>query len=166
MTRLDASDVRVDYRIEALPSNHEAPMKAFRASLVAVLVGCGPGLHKDTDARVPAGTFLITSEQIEKSGARTAWQVLKQSAPMLQTAEDRNGRPAKLGRRGRTSLLLDEAPMIMLDGVRIPDFRALDDIDAQSILTIYIYDGVEGTTYYGTNSGTGVIVIKTKDGQS
>jgi len=46
------------------------------------------------------------------------------------------------------------------------DFRALDDIDAQSILTIYIYDGIEGTTYYGTNSGSGVIVIKTKAGQS
>jgi hypothetical protein len=50
--------------------------------------------------------------------------------------------------------------------VRIPDFRSLDDIDAQSILTIYIYDGIEGTTYYGTNSGSGVIVIKTKSGQS
>src|SRR5207248_1053700 len=106
------------------------------------LVGCGPGLHKDTDARVPAGTFLITSEQIEKSGARTAWQVLKRSAPMLQTSDDRNGRPAKLGRRGRATFVLDDAPTILIDGVRIPDFRALDDIDAQSILTIYIYDGI------------------------
>ena len=53
-----------------------------------------------------------------------------------------------------------------MDGVRLPDFRVLDDIDAQSIFTIYIYDGIEGTTYYGTNSGTGAIVIKTKDGQS
>src|SRR5690348_12259102 len=141
-------------------------MKAFRASLVAALVGCGAGLHKDTAARVPAGTFLITAEQIEKTGARTAWQVLKQSAPMLQTSEDRNGRPAQLGRRGRTSFLLDDAPAIVLDGVRVPDFRTLDDIDAQSIFIIYIYDGIEGTTYYGTNSGSGVIVIKTKAGQS
>jgi outer membrane cobalamin receptor len=115
---------------------------------------------------VAPGAFLITAEQIEKSGAHTAWQVLKQDAPMLQTTEDRSGRPTKLGRRGRTSFLLDESPTILLDGVRIPDFRSLDDIDAQSILTIYIYDGIEGTTYYGTNSGSGVIVIKTKSGQS
>lgn len=141
-------------------------MKALRASLVVVLLGCAPTVQKETSARLPAGTFLITAEQIEKSGARTAWQVLKQSAPMLQTTDDRNGRPAKLGRRGRASLMLDDSPMILLDGIRIADFRALDDIDAQTISTIYIYDGVEGTTYYGTNSVSGVIVIKTKDGQS
>jgi len=141
-------------------------MKALHASLVVALVGCGPAVKHDVTARQPSGTFLITAEQIEKTGARTAWQVLKQSAPMLQTSDDRNGRPAQLGRRGRTSFLLDDAPTILLDGVRIPDFRALDDIDAQSIFTIYIYDGIEGTTYYGTNSGSGVIVIKTKAGQS
>lgn len=139
-------------------------MKAFHAPLVALLLGCGPAVHKETPTGLPPGTFLITAEQIEKSGARTAWQVLKQSAPMLQTSDDRNGRPSKLGRRGRTSFVLDESPTITVDGVRIPDFRSLDDIDAQSILTIYIYDGIEGTTYYGTNSGSGVIVIKTKDG--
>ena len=141
-------------------------MKAFHASLVALLLSCGPGVQREMPAGVPPGTFLITAEQIEKSGARTAWQVLKQSAPMLQTTDDRNGRPAKLGRRGHDSFLLDDAPMIMLDGIHVADFRALDDIDAQSIFSIYIYDGVEGTTYYGTNSGSGVIVIKTKDGQS
>ena len=140
-------------------------MKASHASLVALLLGCGPAVRNET-SHVPAGTFLITAEQIEKSGARTAWQVLKHNAPMLQTSDDRNGRPAKLGRRGRASLMLDDSPMIMLDGIHIADFRALDDIDAQSILSIYIYDGVEGTTYYGTNSVSGVIVIKTKDGQS
>ncbi|HEY6158257.1 MAG TPA: TonB-dependent receptor plug domain-containing protein [Gemmatimonadales bacterium] len=141
-------------------------MKALPASLVVALVACGPAVKHDVADHPPSGTFLITAEQIEKTGARTAWQVLKQSAPMLQTSDDRNGRPAKLGRRGRTSFLLDDAPAILLDGVRVPDFRALDDIDAQSIFTIYIYDGIEGTTYYGTNSGSGVIVIKTKAGQS
>lgn len=141
-------------------------MKALPASLLLALVGCGPATNQNGSNLLAPGTFLITAEQIEKTGARTAWQVLKQNAPMLQTAEDRNGRPTKLGRRGRTSFLLDEAPTILLDGVRIPDFRSLDDIDAQSILAIYIYDGIEGTTYYGTNSGSGVIVIKTKSGQS
>jgi len=141
-------------------------MKALTASLVVAVLGCGPATQRATHSDLPPGTFTITAEQIEKSGARTAWQVLKQRAPMLQTGEDRNGRPSKIGRRGRASFLLDEAPMVLVDGVRLPDFRSLDDIDAQSILTIYIYDGIEGTTYYGTNSGSGVILIKTKDGQS
>ena len=139
-------------------------MKALTTSLVVLWLGCGPAVRHGTSSGVPPGTFTITAEQIEKSGAHTAWQVLKQRAPMLQTSEDRNGRPSKIGRRGRASFLLDESPTILVDGVRVPDFRALDDIDAQSILTIYIYGGIEGTTYYGTNSGTGAIVIKTKGG--
>jgi len=139
-------------------------MKALLLSLAVALVGCGPAANQNADTVASPGTFLITAEQIEKSGANTAWQVLKQHAPMLTMQEDRNGRPQSMGRRGRSSFLLDEAPMVLLDGVRVPDFHALDAIDARSILTILIYDGVEGTTYYGTNAVSGVIVIKTKDG--
>ena len=141
-------------------------MNALTASFVVLLLGCGPAVQRDTNSGAPPGTFTITAEQIEKSGARTAWQALKQHAPMLQTNEDRNGRPASLGRRGRASLYLNDSPAVLLDGIRIPDFRTLEDIDAQSILVIYIYDGIEGTTYYGTNSVSGVILIKTKAGQS
>ena len=139
-------------------------MKRRHASLVVMLLGCGPGVHSGGSNAGPAGTFLITAEQIQRSGARTAWEALKQNAPMLTLRDDRNGRPASMGRRGRSSFLLDEAPVIMLDGVRVPDFHALDTIEAQSILTIVIYNGVEGTTYYGTDAVSGVVVIKTKDG--
>src|SRR5690242_18490380 len=140
-------------------------MKALPASLLLAVLGCGHATGHAAANPPPPGTFLITAEQIEKSGAHTAWQVLKQNAPMLTLRDDRNGRPASMGRRGRSSFLLDEAPMIMLDGVRVPDFHALESIVAQSILTIVIYDGVEGTTYYGTDAVSGVVVIRTKDGR-
>jgi len=140
-------------------------MKALPASLLVALLGCGPAVHQSASSPAAPGTFLITAEQIEKSGAHTAWQVLRQEAPMLQLNEDRNGRPASMGRRGRSSFLLNEAPVIMLDGVRVPDFHALETIEAQSIFTILIYDGIEGTTYYGTDAVNGVVVIKTKDGE-
>lgn len=140
-------------------------MKALPASLLLAVLGCGPATNQNGSNLAAPGTFLITAEQIEKWGAQTAWQVLKQGAPMLTLQEDRNGHPTGMGRRGRSSFLLDEAPMIMLDGVRVPDFHALDTIEAQSILTILIYDGVEGTTYYGTDAASGVILIKTKDGR-
>src|SRR5881398_437844 len=76
-------------------------MKALTASFVVVLLGCGPATQQGSKSDVPPGTFTITAEQIEKSGARTAWQVLKHQAPMLQTRDDGNGRPASLGRRAR-----------------------------------------------------------------
>src|SRR5437870_11037102 len=111
-------------------------MKALPASLLVAFLGCGPAVHQNAAGPEAPGTFLITAEQIEKSGAHTVWQVLKQHAPMLTMREDRNGRPQSMGRRGRSSFLLDEAPMILLDGVRVADFHALQSIDAQSIFTI------------------------------
>ena len=140
-------------------------MKALPAWLVVTALSCGPAMNQNANQLAAPGTYLITAEQIEKSGASTAWQVLRQHAPMLTMRADGNGRPQSMGRRGRSSFLLDEAPMILLDGVRVPDFHALDTIEAHAILTILIYDGVEGTTYYGTDAVSGVIVIKTKDGR-
>ena len=66
----------------------------------------------------------------------------------------------------RSSFVLDEAPIVMVDGVRVPDFHALETIDAHSINSIVIYDGVEGTTYYGTGAAGGVIVITSKHGEA
>jgi len=139
-------------------------MNALPASFIVVLLGCGPAAQSASKDLPRAGTVLITAEQIEKWGAQTAWQALKRGAPMLTLQEDRSGRPRSMGRRGRSSFVLDEAPIILLDGVRVPDFHALDTIEGQSILSILIYDGVEGTTYYGTDAVSGVIAIKTKDG--
>ncbi len=68
-------------------------MKALTASLLVALASCGPAVNQNDNTRAAPGTFLITAEQIEKSGAHTAWQVLKQHAPMLTMREDRNGRP-------------------------------------------------------------------------
>ncbi len=127
-------------------------MKALPVLLLVGLVGCGPAMKQNAAPLAAPGTYVITAEQIEKSGANTAWQVLKQNAPILTIREDQNGRPQSMGRRGRSSFVLSEAPIIVLDGVRGPDFRSLDVIDAQSIFTILIYDGVEGTTYYGTDA--------------
>src|SRR5438445_6573417 len=107
---LDSRGVQHYYRFET-----GGLMKALAASFIVVLLGCGPAARRATGNYVPPGTFTITAEQIEKSGARTAWQVLKQQAPMLQTRDDRNGRPASLGRRGRASLPLDAPPGIPID---------------------------------------------------
>lgn len=111
-----------------------------------------------------AGGRLITAEQIERSGSHTAWDVLKHEAPMLTVEEDRNGQPAHLGWRGRSSVYLEDAPMVVLDGVRVADWKVLIQIPAGQIEYINILTGIEGTTYYGTNAVSGVIEIRTKRG--
>jgi len=145
-----------------------AANRSLHASLVVAIsaavsaTGCASRPYHRADTR--PGVQIITSEQIARSGASTAWDVLKREAPTLTLRDTRGGRPASAGRRGRSSIVLQDAPLVVLDGVRLTDFRALDGIPAATILTISVYNGIEGTTYYGTNAVSGVIVIQTKDG--
>ncbi len=137
----------------------------FALALVTVVsaAACATHAHRPPDTQ--PGVQVITAEQIARSGGNTAWDVLKREAPMLRLRENRNGRPTAAGRRGPASILLEDAVVVILDGVRLPDFRALDGIPAVTIFTISIYTGIEGTTYYGTNAVSGVVVIETKAGR-
>ena|SRR5437660_1151600 len=128
--------------------------------LVAALVGCHP--HA-IPATVPdGGHTVITEAQIERSGARTAWEALKRLAPQFTFRENRNGQPSTLERRGRTSILLNDAPLVFMDGAELPDFRSLNQIPASTLFSIEILNGIEGTSYYGSNAVSGVILLRTK----
>src|SRR5947207_14222445 len=128
----------------AAPSACEAPMTARfspRCALItvfstALLAACATGAYRRADTR--PGVQVITAEQIARSGASTAWDVLKREAPTLTLRDTRGGRPGSAGRRGRSSIVLQDAPLVVLDGVRLTDFRALDGIPAATILTISI----------------------------
>ena len=104
---------------------------------------------------------LITADEIVASGARTAWDALRHTVPNLQFRESR-GQPARVSRRGRASLYLDDQVRVVLDDVRIWDIRTLDAIPASDILTIEVLTGLDATTYYGGTSTSGVIVITTR----
>jgi outer membrane cobalamin receptor len=138
----------------------------FRVTTLAMLASLGACAHGASQQRVnsPSGPTVITSEQIERSGAHSAWDVLKREAPMLTLRDDRNGRPSRMGRRGSSSIVLDDPPVVVVDGVRLGNFRDLDRIPASTILSITVYTGIDGTTYYGTNAVSGVVVIETKHG--
>ncbi len=53
---------------------------------------------------------------------------------------------------------------VFVDGADVVDFRSLTQIPASTILSIEILSGIEGTTYYGSNAVSGVILIRTKNG--
>jgi outer membrane cobalamin receptor len=130
-----------------------------------LLAACGSSVAKrHIGYETRAGEIVIDQDAIERSGANNAWEVIKRAAPQFSTAETRNGQPTRLTRRGRSSLLLDDAPLLFIDGVRTLDFRALQSIPAKTIFRIDILDGIEGTTYYGTNAVGGVILVLTKNG--
>jgi outer membrane cobalamin receptor len=145
-------------------------MTLFRRSAVCVVVSlvwalaCSHATSRHASTGPITGGRLITAEQIERSGSKNAWEVLKHEAPMLTLEEDRNGNPVRIHWHGRSSIYLEDAPVVVLDGVRSADWKVLSQIPAGQIQTINIMSGIEGTTYYGTNAASGVIEIHTKRG--
>lgn len=136
---------------------------AAALSSVALLAGCAHAARQQATTPKPIGIY-IDQEHIRRSGGATAWDVLKREAPVLTFQDNRNGRPARFGRRGRASIVLEDAPLVVLDGVRLSDFRVLADIPAETLLDIWVLNGIDGTTYYGTDAVAGVVVIRTKTG--
>jgi outer membrane cobalamin receptor len=137
------------------------PVVVVAATLFGVL-GCSRATANHSSSGPSSGGQVITAEQIEKSGGKNAWEVLKHEAPMLTLEEDRNGNPARIHWHGRSSIYLEDAPVVILDGVRAADWKVLSQVPAGQIETIHILSGIEGTTYYGTNAESGVIEIQTK----
>ena len=144
---------------------HALPRLTLRSAALATVVisvgACSPARGR-LDRSRPMGR-LITADQIRKTSATNAWEVLKNSASPLSLGE-RNGEPTSVrSRRGRSSLVISQAdvPILIVDGTRMNDFAMLRQIPAGSIESIRILSGIEGTTYQGTNAGGGVIIVAT-----
>lgn len=129
---------------------------------LAVLTGCGiRPLASDGTGTASKGT-VITAERIQASGAATAWDALHAFSGSLRLDEDQFGNPTRASHRGRSSILLSNQPVFYMDGVKMADFRVLQEIPAVNLARIQFLTGPEATTYYGTNSGHGVIVFTTR----
>jgi outer membrane cobalamin receptor len=111
-----------------------------------------------------ADRIVITEAMIARSGGPTAWEVLRCEVPQMAFDEDRNGQATRMTRRGHTSFILNDSPMVIIDGARSQDIKALQSLPASAIMQIEVLSGSEGTTYYGTDAAGGVIVIKMKTG--
>lgn len=109
---------------------------------------------------------MITEDMIARSGGQTAWEVLRREVPQMSYGENRNGQATSMERRGHSSILLKDHPMLFIDGVRIQELSTLQQLPASTVLSIEVLTGSEGTIYYGTDAVGGVIVVRTKKGGS
>lgn len=127
------------------------------------LAACGASRSGSANAAsVPAdlGT-LVTQEQIAASGAKTAWDALRLTVPHIQLRETR-GNAARIQRRGRTSIYLDDQVRVVLDNVRVSDLQMLQQIAAADIFRIQVLNAMDATTYFGGTSASGVVIITTR----
>lgn len=140
-----------------------ATRSAVGLVLIATCISCGTGERVLRPAPSPDGGRVITAEQIGRSSATNAWDIVKQSGA-LSIKETYSGEPARLvSRRGRSSIYLDsDTPLVVMDGAVLPDFRVLKQIPAHAIETLRILSRAQGALQYGSNVGGGVIIVLTK----
>jgi outer membrane cobalamin receptor len=146
---------------------HPKSILAF-VSVVSLAMGCGGATSTAANDILvtPDGRRIITEKAIEHSGARTAWDALQRTIPFFNFNEGNRGRPARVDHRGRSSILLRDQPMILVDGVEMIDFSVLGSMPASDLFEIEVLTGIDATTYYGTNATKGVIRIWTKLGMT
>jgi hypothetical protein len=103
---------------------------------------------------------LITAETIRQSGLSTGWEVLRTYAQHLSFSEHERG-PVRVMRRGRESIYLSESPLLMIDGVKVRDYRVLTGLPARDIESMRILSGSEGSARHGILAASGAILVKT-----
>lgn len=134
-------------------------MAALLLVTVVVSTGCGIKPRASSPTRHLGRT--ITQEQIAETGARTMWDALAKTVRFARFQESGTGSPERIRRRGNSSIALREDMPIYIDQVKLTEIRLLASLPARDIERIQVINGVDATTYYGTNAGDGVILIYT-----
>ena len=136
---------------------------AVGVSLTLMVAACHRATqHPDEVLITPEGHRIITQAAIERSGARTAWDALQRTVPFFVFRENSRGKPTRVEHRGRTSMVLRDQPLIIVDGIELTDFSVLGGMPASDLYEIEVLSGIDATTYYGTGATNGVIRIHTK----
>jgi len=144
-------------------------MRPLVVVAIAAILGslaCSSLAPLSGDPMAPSGR-MITQRMIASTNAKDAWDVVKRTGIFRMSDESASTRPWIRSRRGRSSILVAAAdvPHIIVDGTRMDDPGYLYVIPANSIASIQILNGIEGSAREGLNSGAGVIYITTRVGR-
>jgi outer membrane receptor for ferrienterochelin and colicin len=135
------------------------------AALAAAAGGCATAHPaRDNEHHEPArgNAHYLTARDIKDSGARNAWEALRRLGG-VRLEESPDGSPQRIRpTRGNMSMVLDDSPVVLLDGARLLDYDVLLSVPARQIDSIELLNGVEGTLRHGSGAGGGAIVIRTR----
>jgi iron complex outermembrane receptor protein len=138
---------------------------AFGA-VVAVASGCAHGRAPREDAAKPAqqsGSGTVTAKSIQNEPGKSIEEILAGRVSGVRVTRAPDGGIA-VQIRGGTSLMGDNAPLYVVDGVPIMPGPggALVGISPYDIESIRVLKDAASTSEYGSRGANGVIVIKTK----
>lgn len=139
----------------------DAALKAF--TLDPMVVTAQRVETRDLD--VPAATSVITAADIERSGAKTAYEIIERQVGISNNAYGPGGREFG-GSASRIVLRgLDKGTLVLVNGtpINLLNYNSTEGIPAQAIEKIEIVRGAQAALY-GAEAVGGVINIITKKG--
>src|SRR6266516_2309175 len=105
---------------------------------------------------------VLTAEDIQRSPGQTLEQLLLARVPGMTMTRAPDGH-AVLHLRGTTTLLGDEEPLFVVDGIPLgPNAANLAAIDPHDIQTVQVLRDAASTAAYGIRGANAVIIIRTK----
>lgn len=141
------------------------PALAILAVVAATASACGahhPSAAQPRPEGLTPGGTVLTRVDIEEMGARTAMEALERARTHLTIARTRQGTPVKIRQRGIGSLVLSPDILVVVDGSRVNHVVSmLQAIPTESIIYIQVLTGREAALQWGSESGNGVIVVRT-----
>lgn len=130
--------------------------------LAVVSTACATAGRAPEEPSGGAASQVITRDEIEETNARSAWDVLRSTVRYVHWGVGQAGAPQRGTRRGVSSGLGPEQVRVMLDGSVVQDLEDLRLLPARDLEEIRVLSGVDATTYFGTNSVAGAVLITTR----
>lgn len=138
----------------------QSMLRGVLCGALVVVSGCGSRAGTAGGGGDVQPGQLITGETIRESGLSTGWDILRRYGKHLNISEHERG-PVRVTRRGRESIHLTESPLLIIDGVKVRDFRVLTTLPARDIESMRILSGAQGSVQHGLFAASGVIIVRT-----
>ena len=128
-----------------------------------------------------AVSSINASQEIERSGVGDVGNLINARAAgvIVTSGSGRSGSGTGISIRGRSTISLNQQPLLYVDGVRVANdvttgtrfqggagIARMNDISPEDIESIEIIKGPAAATIYGTEASNGVIQIITKKGRA
>ena len=128
------------------------------------LVVVGYGTMKKSD--LTGAMSRITNKVIEERPVQNVLQAIQGKTPGVDITT--NNRPGELGDvriRGNRSLLADNTPLYVVDGIPLTA-GSMADINPSDVESMEILKDASATAIYGSRGANGVVLITTKKGKT
>ncbi|MFI5193968.1 MAG: SusC/RagA family TonB-linked outer membrane protein [Chitinophagales bacterium] len=129
-----------------------------------VVVGYGTARRKDITGAVSS----ISSKDFNQGVVTTPMDAIQGKVPGLVVTKpdgDPNSNPI-IRLRGQTSLIGQQAPLIVVDGIILDNYEMLSSIPPADIATFDFLKDASAASIYGSRGANGVILITTRKGKA